>query len=287
MDPYGRAQAVFIPELVLLPFKPTSQIPTFLTEKITGFSDISEEELPYKGDMLDFLEEGVRFHPGFKYAHDVGDRDGKVVELILTSGLRIPVQTDEYVRNSNEITQTVRENGEDALVWGDPDPKMSKDARAITYEAEVFDFLLYQLSYDIQNGEDYRPLRMVLAKDRPRVEEVKPMLDEWFDSTVTFSDADKPANFVQKMRSPCTKDDCSGNLCAWDGAQCKVEVRNVRSGLDREKLKKRMLSTLVSNEKIRDLVWQHKTSPFFSSILYIELPTELIMSDADIARRLK
>jgi hypothetical protein len=237
--------------------------------------------------MLDFLEEGVRFHPGFKYAHDVGDRDGKVVELILTSGLRIPVQTDEYVRNSNEITQTVRENGEDALVWGDPDPKMSKDARAITYEAEVFDFLLYQLSYDIQNGEDYRPLRMVLAKDRPRVEEVKPMLDEWFDSTVTFSDADKPANFVQKMRSPCTKDDCSGNLCAWDGAQCKVEVRQVRSGLDREILKKRMLSTLVSNEKIRDLVWQHKTSPFFSSILYLELPTELIMSDADIARRLK
>ena len=287
MDPYGRAQAVFIPELVLLPFKPTSQIPTFLTEKITGFSDISEEDLPYKGDMLDFLEEGVRFHPGFKYAHDVGDRDGKVVELILTSGLRIPVQTDEYVRNSNEITTTVRENGEDALVWGDPDPKMSKDARAITYEAEVFDFLLYQLSYDIQNGDDYRPLRIVLSKDKPKVDEVKPMLDEWFDTTVTFSDADKPTNFVQKMRSPCTKDDCSGNLCAWDGAQCKVQVRQVRSGLDREKLKKRMLSTLVSNEKIRDLVWQHKTSPFFSSILYFELPTELIMSDADIARRLK
>lgn len=287
MDPYGRAQAVFIPELVLLPFKPTSQIPTFLTEKITGFSDISEEDLPYKGDMLDFLEEGVRFHPGFEYAHDVGDRDGRVVELITKSGLRIPVQTDEYVRNSNEIVTTVRENGEDALVWGDPDPKMTKDARAITYEAEVFDFLLYQLSYDIQMGEDYRPLKLILSKDKPRVEEVKPLLDEWFDSTVTFSDADKPINFVQKMRSPCSKDDCTGNLCAWNGSQCKVEVRNVRSGLDREKLKKRMLSTLVSNEKIRDLVWQHKTSPFFSSVLYIELPTELIMSDGDISRRLK
>lgn len=287
LDPYGRAQALFVPELVILPFKSTSQIPTFLGERVAGFSDISTEELPYKGDMLDFLEEGARIHPGFKYMHDIGNRDGLVVELITASGLRIPVQTEDYIKNSDEILETVKENGEDALVWGEPDPKSENNARTITYEAEIFEFLLYQLAYDISNGEEYHILQKVLAKNRPTITEVGPLLKEWMDNTLSFANADNPPKFVQKMRSPCSENSCDGNLCAWNGSSCRVEIKKVRPSLERSKLEKRLLSTLVSNEKIRDIVWQNKASPFFSSILYIELPTELILSDADVSKRLR
>lgn len=287
LDPYGRAQAIFIPELVLLPFKPTSNIPTFIDEKVAGFADIGTEELPYKGDMLDFLDEAVRFHSGFEYMHDVGNRDGLIVELITASGLRIPVQTDEYMKNGDEIIETVRDHGEGALVWGEPDANIQKNARSITYEAEVFEFLLFQLANDLQTGDDYMALRNVLAKNRPTIAEVQPLLYEWMDETLTFTKADKPPTFVQKMRTPCSEDNCDGNMCAWDGASCRVEIKKVKPTLERAKLEKRLLSTLVSNEKIRDIVWQNKASPFFSSILYLELPHELILSDTDVSKRLR
>ena len=287
LDPYGRAQAIFIPELVILPFKPTSQIPTFFGEKIIGYSDIPTSDLPHKPDMIELLAEAARIHPGFKYAHDIGNRDGLVVELVTASGLRVPVQTEENIENGDEVTQTIRKHGEDQLVWGDPDPVAEKDARTITYEAELFEFLLYQLSYDIQHGEEYRDLGVVLSKNRPTVSEVGPLLKEWMDSTLTFVTADEPPKFVQKMRTPCSKDDCSGSLCAWNGSSCRVEVKKVKASLNRSALEKRLLSTLISNEKIRDIVWQHKASPFFSSILYLELPTELILSDVDISKRLR
>jgi hypothetical protein len=89
------------------------------------------------------------------------------------------------------------------------------------------------------------------------------------------------------MRTPCSDDNCDGNLCAWNGSSCKVEVKKVKPSLEREKLEKRLVSTLVSNEKIRNIVWQHKASPFFSSVLYLELPTELILSDADVSKLLR
>jgi hypothetical protein len=285
LDPYGRAQALFIPELILLPFKPTSYIPTFIETRITGYADVSTEELPYKGDMLDFLAEGGA---GYAYAHDLGDPDGKVVELITRSGLRIPVQTDdEWVDNSEQIVQTVRDAGEDALVWGDPDPAIQKNARGITYEAEIFDFLLFQLAHDIHDGEDYRPLRLILGQTRPKVDELKPLLDEWVDSTLTFTEAADPPKFVRKMRAPCAPDSCDGSMCYQDGSSCRVEIKNVRPSLKKEVLTKRLLTTLLTNEKIRDIVWQNKTSPFFSSVLYLELPNELILSDAEVARKLR
>ena len=288
MDPYGRAQALFIPELVLIPFKPTSQIPTFLEERVTGYAEIPYEELPYKGDELEFLEEAVRFHPGFEYAHDVGNAEGRVTELILRSGLRIPVQTDdEYTEDTTEIVETVRDVGEGALVWGEPDRKMERAARAITYEAEVFDFLLYQLSYDIQHGEEYRALRTILSQNHPAVRDLEPLLHEWVDNTLTFTEADNPPAFVKKMRSPCSTGSCDGSLCYMDGASCRVEVKQVRPSLSRARLERRLLTTLISNEKIRDIIWKHKTSPFFSSVLYLEAPYELILSDVDVAKRLR
>lgn len=287
LDPYGRAQAVFVPELVFFPFKPTSQVPTFIDEKISGYSDISSEELPYKADMLEYLEEAVRVHPGFTYMHDVGSKDGVVVELITASGLRIPVQTNEYTSVKTEITDTIRNVGEDVIVWGEPDKTANNNARAITYEAEVFEFLLFQLSYDIQNGEDYYDLKEILSYDRPTVADIQPYIRDWMTNTLQFSKADQPPKFVKKMRTPCSEDDCDGSMCAWDGASCRVEIKKVRPTLDRAKLEKRLVNALVTNEKIRDIVWKHKTSPFFSSILYLELPNELILSDVDVAKRLR
>jgi hypothetical protein len=281
LDPYGRAQALFLPEVFLIPFKPTAQIPTFFNEKVTGYSEIPDSELPMKGDMLDIVKDASRFHAGFEYAHDLGNSEGITVELILKSGLRVPVRTEGSISEKTEIVDTVRKQGEGALVWGE---ESRTPARAITYEAEVFDFLLYQLSYDIQTGEDYGDLRDALAKNTP---DLKELLREWMDDTLTFTQASDPPMFVKKMRSPCSSGDCSGSLCAWDGASCRVEVKEVRPSLERSRLERRLLSTLTSNEKIRDIVWQHRTSPFFSSVLYLEMPTELIYSDMDISRRLK
>jgi len=286
MDPYVRAQALFLPGTLLLPVKPTASLPTFLENRITGYADIPPEEYPTKEQMLAILERAKVAHAGWTYAHDVGTRDGTTVELVTSSGLRIPVRPGGESTHG-EILRTVATHGEEALVWGSEDPVQSKEAKAITYEAEVFDFLLYQLSYDIQNGDDYKPLRDVLSQPRPNVGEVKPLLHDWMDETLTFSEADTPSTFVRKMRSPCTDTDCTGNMCAWNGASCRVEVKQVRPTLERSKLEKRLLSTLVSNEKIRSLVWQHRMSPFFSSVLYMELPTEVILSDADVARRLR
>ena len=281
LDPYGRAQALFLPEVFLLPFKPTAQIPTFFDEKVTGYAEIPDSELPMKGDMLDILKEAIRFHSGFEYAHDLGNREGTVVELILKSGLRVPVRTEGTTTDTTEIVDTVRKQGEGALAWG---KESHTTSRAITYEAEVFDFLLYQLSYDIQTGEDNADLRNALSQNTP---DLKGLLHEWMEDTLTFTKASDPPLFVKKMRSPCSTGDCSGSLCAWDGASCRVEVKEVRPSLERGKLERRLLSTLTSNEKIRDIVWQHRTSPFFSSVLYLEMPTEVIYSDADISRRLK
>jgi DNA-binding CsgD family transcriptional regulator len=284
LDPYKRAQALFIPELVFLPFKPTSQIPTFLDEKVVSLSDIPEEELPYKGDILDFLAEAVRFHPGFEYAHDLSNR-GRVTEIITRSGLRIPVQSEDTA-NGGEIVETVRANTEEQLVWGKPDKASEATKRTITYEAELFDFLLYQLSHDIQ-GEDYRGLRTALSADHPDIDELEPLLKAWIDDTLTFTEADVPPAFVRKLRSPCSTGNCSGSLCAWDGASCRVEVKRVRDSLQRAPLERRLLNTLLTNDKIRNVVWEHRSSPFFSSVLYLEAPTELILSDTDVSKRLK
>jgi hypothetical protein len=280
LDPYGRAQALFMAKTAIIPFKPTAQIPTFFDEKVVGYSEIPYEDLPEKSDMMELIREFRKFHPGFEFAHFLANSSGHGVEIILRSGLRIPVQTDEGSPLQTEITETVRNVGEEKLVWGKESPTPARD---ITYEAEVFDFLLYQLSYDIQTGEDYADLKNALAENTPQLKE---LLRTWMDDSLTFSQAHDPPTFVKKMRSPCSDGDCSGSLCAWDGDVCRVEIKKVKPSLERAKLEKRLFTTLSTNEKIRDIVWQHRTSPFFSSVLYMEMPNELIVSDADVSKKL-
>lgn len=290
LDPYARAQAIFLPKTILLPFRPTSQIPTFLDGRLAGYSEIAQSDYPSKPDMLELLKKAAEIHPGYEYAHDAANAKHIVVELITRSGLRIPVLTDEVLEEAmpTEITETTRGIDEETLVYGKPDANALKVARAITYEAEIFEFLLFQLTKDMQ-GEDYGELKRILSQSSPDSKALRPVVKAWMDDTLSFTAADTPPTFYSKMRHSCTgsvRDDCSG-LCVWDGASCKVQVKRVRPTLERDVLETRLVSTLASNDKIRSVVFENRVSPFFSSILYLELPSETILSDGDIAAKLK
>jgi hypothetical protein len=52
--------------------------------------------------------------------------------------------------------------------------------------------------------------------------------------------------------------------------------------LNKDKLFHRLLTTLVDNSKIRSMVLDGRTTPFFSTILYLELPHELILTDNEL-----
>ena len=289
MDPYRRAQALFLPETFVLPFRPTSQIPTFMTERIAGYADIPKDQYPQKSAMVDILNHAKDVHPGYAYAHDSTDNQNNVVELITAAGLRIPVQSGEIIiQDPTEITQTVHDETEEKIAYADPAETDTKLARSITYEAEIFEFLLYQLSKDIMT-DDYPDLRNVLSHPSPDVTALRPLLHEWMDDSLTFAEAEDPPEFYSKMRHSCTgspKDACTG-LCAWNGDSCKVQVKTVRKTLQKNIIENRLVSTLSSNDKIRGIVFNHRVSPFFSSVLYLEMPSEVILSDKDVSSQLK
>jgi hypothetical protein len=64
-------------------------------------------------------------------------------------------------------------------------------------------------------------------------------------------------------------------------------VKTVRKTLQKSVIEKRLVSTLSSNDKIRGIVFNHRVSPFFSSVLYLEMPSEVILSDRDVFTQLK
>jgi hypothetical protein len=64
-------------------------------------------------------------------------------------------------------------------------------------------------------------------------------------------------------------------------------VKKVTKTLNEDVLEKRLLSTLSSNDKIRGIVFNQRVSPFFSSVLYLEMPSEVILSDKDVSSQLK
>ena len=291
-DPYRRIQALYIPKRILLPFRPATQVPqAFLggtaSDVLDDYANISPDDYPSRLEMISALSSAKEIHAGFEYAHDVHDIHHRVVELVTRAGLRVPVASDvatDSISPVEEIVQTTSAAEEATLAFGKPDPDAVKRARSITYEAEIFDFLLFQLAKDVQTG-DYPTLKSVLGQPNPNVDELRPLLEAWMDETLRFSEANEPAAFYGKIRQPCRgrgEDKCSG-LCVWDGASCKVQVKSgVREGLRRDVLAKRLLSTLASNDKIRGVVFENRASPFFSSILYLEFPHEVILSDEDV-----
>jgi hypothetical protein len=283
LDPYGRAQAIFSPKNFLVPFRPQTLAVTDYP-MIPGYADIPQDELPTKASQLAMLEKMVKLHKGYTYSEDLLDTNGKVREILTESGLRIPIQPEEPEKLSDpsEVTATVREHTEEKLVFGSPNEEDSKIAANIRYESEVFNFLIFQLSEDIQK-EDYADLREALTTQNK--DQIKKLLIDWFDTTVRFFDVAEPPSFVSKIRTPCSgkrKADCKSNLCAWVGRSCRVRVNTTKESLKPEPLYKRLLSTLLSNDKIRAIVTEHRASPFFATVLYMEMPHELLLSDADL-----
>jgi hypothetical protein len=291
LDPYLRAQALLIPKVILLPFRPTPKVPSeFLAATRVYYSDVPQDDYPQKLDTVNYLGNASKdVHPGFAYAHDMTDASQNVVEVITKSGLRVPVVSSPSTVEEmpGEIVPTVAAADERALAFAQPDPEAVRQAQATTYEAEIFDFLIFQLTKDV-NGrdEDYADLRRALSASKISAEELRPLLFAWIDDTLTFHEAAEPPAFYSKVRRPCSgqaQSKCTG-LCVWDGASCKVEVKTVSEGLKKDAVSRRLLSTLASNDKIRNAVFENRISPFFSSILYLVYPHEVILSDQDIKK---
>jgi hypothetical protein len=279
LDPLGRVQALYVPGKLVLPFRP-SPIPVDPPTLVAGYSDI---ELPDYYQMREFLEIAEGYSDGYAWKEDVSDIDGVRTEIILNSGLRVPTEPDEDEEvPEGEVIQTVQQVGEDQIVFGKQDEELKAVYNEVSYASEVFDFLMFELSRDLV--EKYPDLRRALRKAQPTRAEVEPELKKWFDATTRFVDIRAADTFVSKVRQPCgqfkTKDTCKGNVCGWDGKVCKVEVKN---SLKKDTIFARLLTTMIENAKLRGMVIDGRSTPFFSTILYVELPHELIVTDTELA----
>jgi len=283
LDPFGRGQAVFVPGTMILPFNP-SPLPDSIQTKIVGYNEIQKELVPTHENVLKYLEIAGKYTDGYEWVEDLVNTDNQRVEVLLKSGLRIPVKPEEVKpKEPLEIIDTVNQISESKLVYGEESEELNRDYKRINYTSEIYEFLIYELTNDLK--ENYKDLRASLQEVLPKVKTVQPLLRDWFERTVDYSKVNTPIEFLSKVRTPCgqfkSKDTCSGNLCAWnsEAKKCNIEVKPI---VRKEQLFHRLLSTLVENSKIRGMVLDGRTSPFFSTILYVSLPNELILTDLDI-----
>jgi len=268
MDPFGRAQAFYVAQKVILPFQP-NPLPNIAQSKISGYSEI--KDYPSLNTVQEYLKLAERVNNGYAIREVLYGS-----EVLTTSGLRIPINKEPA-----GIIQTVSELGESKLVFGPPSEELKEEYREVSYASEVYEFLLFQLTNDLMI--DYRDLRLALQDISPKQTSVEPLLKQWFEETVKFVNTKEPMEFLSKIRTPCgqfkSKETCSGNMCGWDGKVCHIQVH---SSIKQDVLFHRLLSTLLDNSKIRSMVLDGRTTPFFSTILYLELPNELILTDTEL-----
>lgn len=281
MDPFGQGQALFVRNKIVLPFRNTP-LPNVIQHKLLGYRSLDKEDLPVREEILPLLEAATKFSKGYTYKEDLYNASGQVVELLLESGLRVPVQPiQKEVAEPLEVIETVATQGESVLTFGKPSEELRETQKSISYSEEVFQFLLFQLTKDIRT--DYRELRTALQEVRPKQPDVEPLLQKWFADTTQFVNLKDSTEFISKIRTPCgqfkSKDSCSGNLCGWDGKVCRIQIK---PSIQKDRLFHRLLSTLIDNSKIRAVVLDGHTTPFFSTILYVELPHEVIMTDTEL-----
>jgi hypothetical protein len=117
-----------------------------------GYADISNEELPSGDDVRAFLKDTK--HAKFKVQTDIHDLAGNIVELELTSGFRVPILAEQSDGPAKEVVKTIRGLDESMLVEGQPNAADLQLAQNITYSSEIYEFLLFSLSKDIQTGPD-------------------------------------------------------------------------------------------------------------------------------------
>jgi len=278
LDPFGRGQAFYVEGKMILPFKP-SNLPDVAQAKISGYKDVFS--LPTYEDVRSYLIIAEGYSKGYAWREDVYDNMNRKVEIVTSSGLVIPIQpeTAEGVHENNEVTSTVRKFGESDLVFGEQSAELQAVYRDINYSSEVFEFLLFQLARDLSTY-DYSQLRDAIEFSNKKITSV--LLEKWFSATTMFVDIENPSDFISKIRQPCgqfSKTSCKGNLCGWDGNVCKMKVKDT---IKRDELFHRLLTTITTNVKIRAAVLDNRITPFFSTILYLELPHELILSDSDL-----
>jgi hypothetical protein len=274
-DPFGRTQAVFVPGVVVLPIQPVTQPPLPGIPVRSGYADIKTEELPTQADLRAFLDAAQ--HPGFKWVEDLSDADGRPTEFLLASGFRAPFKPGAPVqgKTAKEVVGTIRTTNEDQLVNGAPNAEDAKTFREVSYAAEVFDFLLFSLSKDVQVA-DYSPLRnSILRRDA----NLYKRLEAWMTKKSYWEVAENPRDFVNKVRTPCgqfkQKDACNASsLCGYTSGACRIKVNE--SPDKKPVVLRRMVKTLMENDKQRALVLDERMSPFFSTVLYMEMPHELI-----------
>ncbi len=282
LDPFNRIQAVFVPNKILLPIQPTNAVPDPGIPVRTGYSDIQASELPSGSDARAFFADTK--HPKFKIQDELQDVAGQVVELELTSGFRVPIipEQPEASANPKEVIQTIRQFNESVLVNGEPNKEDIKLAQETTYQSEIYEFLMFSLSKHIQTAPDgsildptYEVLRNSIVN---RGAALYTQLKQWFKNEAYEDSTKSPVEFVNKVRTPCgqftDKDKCNkSSLCGWHKNTCKIRVKPI---VEKEAVLKRMVKTLRDNDKQRALVLDARLSPFFSTMLYLEMPHELI-----------
>jgi len=277
LDPFGRAQAFYVPTHMILPFQP-APVPDTESIKRLGYDKIGKEFIPTYESVKKYLKIAEKYSEGYNWLEDLFNTQGERVEILLRSGLRIPVYPEAVKTNPpTEVIQTVNEIGENELVFGSPSQELEQTYKQISYASEVYEFLLFELTNDLDPE-----LKAVLEVVSPKRRQVEPLLRDWFEKTVRFTKIDSPVNFISKIRTPCgqfKKSECGGNLCGWNGKTCGIQVRE---SIKKEVLFNRLLSALVENSKIRAMVLDGRTSPFFSTILYLQLPHELIYTDLNL-----
>jgi hypothetical protein len=282
LDPFKRIQAVFVPKTVLLPVQPSNATPDAGVPVRDGYADIRDEELPTGETARAFLADTV--HAKFKVQADLQNPEGQVVELELTSGFRVPIVPEEPSASATpkEVIETIRETSEDMLVNGEPNKADLKLAQDTAYSTEIYEFLLFSLAKSIQTDAagaildpTYGVLRNAIVN---RGAGLYKELGKWFKAEAYEDTTKSPVEFVNKVRTPCgqytEKDTCNkSSLCGWHKGTCKIRVKPI---VEKETVLKRMATTLRDNDKQRALVLDGRLSPFFSTVLYLELPNELI-----------
>ena len=276
LDPYDRVQAIFVPGEVILPILPSAKPTIAGVQTLNGYADLKTSDIP-SGDSQRTVLAECR-HPGFKVVSDHRNLAGQLVELQLASGFRVPIQPEDATQPgpAMEVLATVQRNDESTLVDGTPNKKDLAMAEETAYAAEIYEFLLYSLSKDLRTDE-YETLRARISERAPTLYQD---LKAWVRAEAYEDTTKTPIAFVNKVRTPCgqytSADTCNkSTLCGWHNNDCRIRVKPI---VKLEDILKRMVRTLRDNDKQRALVLDARLSPFFSTVLYLELPHEVILT---------
>ena len=109
LDSFSRVQAFSIPNEIILPFKNTPVQQSFRDlGTFTTYSEI-KDSLPDLDKLKLYLVIASTIHPGFEYQENNYDSNNNIVEVLLKSGLRIPIKPikSEDLNEPTDILNTI------------------------------------------------------------------------------------------------------------------------------------------------------------------------------------